>query len=116
MFVVPPAGCTPAHVRLAAAADVSLLGYDTSGDKFMRAYWMIDAVRRRDPRFDPVLLSMGSRQDAVETALMLTDIVREHLGAPPPYAGHAENEPQYKAMAQRLIEQMKEQSTRSKVA
>ena len=116
VFVVPSAGCTPAHVRLAAAADVSLLGYDTSGDTFMRAYWMIDAVRRRDPKFDPVILSMGSRKDAVETALMLTDTVREHLGAPPPYAGHAEDEPQYKAMAERLLERMKEQSARSKVA
>lgn len=116
VFVVPPAGCTPAHVRLAAAADVSLLGYDTAEDNFMRAYWMIDAVRRRDPKFDPVILSMGTRQDAVETALMLTDTVREHLGAPPPYAGHAEGELQYQSMAARLIDQMKQQSERSKVA
>ena len=116
VFVVPPAGCTPAHVRLAAAADVSLLAYDTSSDDFMRAYWMIDAVRQRDPKFDPVLLSMGPQEDAVETALMLTDIVREHLGAPPPYAGHAENQGQYKSMAEGLIVQMKEQSLRSRVA
>ena len=116
VFVVPPAGCTPAHVRLAAAADVSLLGYDTAEDNFMRAYWMIDAVRRRDPKFDPVILSMGTRQDAVETALMLTDTVREHLGAPPPYAGHAENNAQRKALAEHLIVRMKDQTQRSKVA
>jgi len=81
VFVVPPAGCSPAHVRLASASDVSLLAYDTASDNFMRAYWMVEAVRRRDPKFDPVVLSMGGRADAVETALMLTDTVREHLGA-----------------------------------
>lgn len=116
VFVLPPVGCTPAHVRLAAAADVSLLTYDTTGDKFMRAYWMIDAIRQREPRFDPVLLSMGPRADAVETALMLTDTVREHLGAPPPYAGHAENNAQRKALAEHLIVRMKDQTQRSKVA
>lgn len=116
VFVVPATGCTPAHVRLAAASDVSLLTYDTAGDQFMRAYWMIDAVRRRDPKFDPVILSTGSRVDAVETALMLTDTVRENLGAPPPYAGHAEDEPQRQTMAARLIERMREQSKTTKVA
>ena len=116
VFVVPTPGCTPAHVRLAAASDVSLLAYDTAGDKFMRAYWMIDAVRKRDPKFDPVILSMGSREDAVETALMLTDTVREHLGAPPPYAGHAADEPQCQTMAERLITRMKKQSAQTKVA
>ncbi len=116
VFVVPPVGCTPAHVRLATAADVSILAYDTAQDKFMRAYWMIEAVRRRDPRFDPVILSVGTRNDAVETALMLTDTVREHLGAPPPYAGHASDEPQRQTMADRLIGRMREQTKRSKVA
>ncbi len=112
VFVVPPAGCTPAHVRLASGSDVSLLAYDTHSDNFMRAYWMIEAVRRRDPKFDPVVLSMGERADAVETALMLTDTVREHLGAPPPYAGHAEDGP----VAERLIERMRDITERSKVA
>jgi len=116
VFVVPTPGCTPAHVRLAAAADVSLLAYDTAGDKFMRAYWMIDAVRRRDPKFDPVILSMGARNEAVETALMLTDTVREHLGAPPPYAGHIEDALGHQTMSERLITRMKEQSEQSKVA
>lgn len=112
VFVVPPAGCTPAHVRLASAADVSLLAYDTASDNFMRAYWMIEAVRRRDPKFDPVVLSMGGRADAVETALMLTDTVREHLGAPPPYAGHAEDGP----VAERLIDRMRDLAERARVA
>jgi len=116
VFVVPAPGCTPAHVRLAAAADVSLLAYETQGDNFMRAYWMIEAVRRRDPKFDPVMLSMGSPVDAVETALMLTDTVREHLGAPPPYAGHVTDKSQCQTMAERLIRRMKKQSQQSKVA
>jgi hypothetical protein len=55
----------------------------------MRAYWTIEAVRRRAPKFDPLILSCGERIESVETALMLSDTVRDHLGAPPPYAGHA---------------------------
>jgi len=88
VFVVAKPGCTAAHIRLAAAGDSCLLGYDTSGDAFMRAYWMIEAIRRRAPKFDPLILSCGDYIESVETALMLTDTVREHLGAPPPYAGH----------------------------
>jgi len=88
VFVVPEASCTPAHVRLAAASDVSVMAYATEGDAFMRAFWMIDAIRRRAPKYDPLMLSTGKRDDAVETALMLSDTVRDHLGAPPPYAGH----------------------------
>jgi len=88
VFVIAETGCTRAHTRLAAAGDICLLGYETKGDDFMRAYWMIEAIRRRAPKFDPFLLSCGRKQEAVETALMLTDCVREHLGAPPPYAGH----------------------------
>jgi MinD-like ATPase involved in chromosome partitioning or flagellar assembly len=88
VFVVVKPGCTGAHVRLAAVGDACLLGYDTSGDAFMRAYWTIEAVRRRAPKFDPLILSCGNHVESVETALMLSDIVRGHLGAPPPYAGH----------------------------
>ncbi len=88
VFVIAEPGCTSAHVKLAAAGDACLMGYDTSGDAFMRAYWMIEAVRRRAPKFDPLVLSCGDRIESVETALMLTDTVRDHLGAPPPYAGH----------------------------
>ncbi len=92
VFVIAEQGCTAAHIRLAAAADASLLGYDTNSDAFMRAYWMIEAVRRRAPKFDPFIISCGNKVDAVETALMLTDTVREHLGAPPPFAGHAQDD------------------------
>lgn len=88
VFVAPPTGCTPAHTRLAAAADVSLITYSTAGDRFMRAYWMMDAIRARAPRFDPILLSSGPKVEAAETAVMLGETVREFLGAPPIYAGH----------------------------
>lgn len=89
VFAVGPAGLSPAQASLAAGADICLLGYDTRVDGFMRAYWTIDAVRRRNRLWDPVTLSLGPTCDAVETALMLRDIVRDHLGAPAPYGGHA---------------------------
>jgi len=112
VFVVPKMGCTPAHVRLGAASDVCVLSYDTQGDKFMRAYWMLESLRRRAPNIDPLVLSTGDRQDAVETALMLADTVREHLGGPPPYAGHTDD----LHLETRLLEQMREQAARQAVA
>jgi len=104
VFVVPKAGCTPAHVRLATASDVALISYNTHSDGFMRAFWMLDAVRARSPQFDPLFLSTGEKCDAVETALMLSDTVREHLGAPPPYAGHVDD----LHAETRLLSQMRE--------
>ncbi len=112
VFVVPEVGCTPAHVRLGAASDVSVVSYDTQGDDFMRAFWMVDAVRRRAPDFDPLVLSTGEKCDAVETALMLSDTVREHLGAPTPYAGHVDD----LHIETRLLEQMRDQAARRAVA
>lgn len=91
VFVGTEAGCTSDHVRLAGAADNCLLAYDTEADNFMRAYWMIDAVRRRFPKFDPHMLSMGQKETAVETALALSELVSDVLGARPPYAGHSED-------------------------
>ena len=72
VFVVSEPGCTRAHTRLAAAGDICLLGYDTKRDDFMRAYWMIEAVRRRAPKFDPYILSCGDMEEAVETCLLYT--------------------------------------------
>ena len=89
VFVVPKAGCETGHVHLGQASDVSLMCYDTKADQVMRAYWMIEALRRRAPNYDPLILSTGAQSDAVETAFMLSETIREHLGAPPPYAGHA---------------------------
>lgn len=88
VFVGVTSGCTPAHVRLAGAADTSLLCYSSEGDKFMRAYWMMEAMRRRHPDFDPMLMSFGPQKGANEAALMLIETVKEFLGAPPPYVGH----------------------------
>jgi len=108
VFVIPEEGCTRAHMRLARASDVSLLGYGTPRDDFMRAFWLIDAVRRHMPKYDPLVLSTGPKIDAVETALMLADTVRDHLGAPPPYAGHVDDV----NIEGRLITQMRGQISR----
>lgn len=112
VFIAMPAGCTPAHIRLAAAADVGILTYDTDSDKFMRAYWMMEAVRSRAPKFDPLILSTGPAEDAVETALMLSDTLRSFLGAPPPYAGHIEDE----NVHSRILSQITQVIERKKVA
>jgi len=112
VFVGTLTGCTPAHVRLAAAADISLLAYNTQGDKFMHAYWMMETIRRRAPKFDPFFISAGNKADAVETALMLSETVHEFLGAPPPYAGHMDDI----GINERLLLQMRKAARRSAVA
>lgn len=89
VFAVGPAGLSSAQASLAAGSDICLMGYDTRVDGFMRAYWTIDAVRRRNRLWDPVTISLGPLEDAAVTALMLRDVVRDHLGAPTPYGGHA---------------------------
>lgn len=91
VFVAPPNGCTAAHTRLAAAADISLMAYSTGADRFMRAYWMMDAIRARAPKFDTLMLSAGPKVKAPETAVMLSETIREFLGAPPDYAGHIDD-------------------------
>ena len=78
----------------------------------MRAFWMIDALRRRTPQFDPLILSTGEKSDAVETAFMPSETVREHLGAPPPYAGHMDD----LHLEARLLEQMRVQAARCAAA
>ena len=112
VFVVPKAGCETGHVRLGQASDVSVMAYHTQGDQFMRAFWMVDALRRKAPKFDPLILSTGEKCDAVETAFMLSETIREHLGAPPPYAGHADD----LHIEARLLEQLRETADRRAVA
>lgn len=112
VFVVPKAGCETEHVHLGQASDVSVMFYNTLGDQFMRAFWMVDALRRRAPKFDPFILSTGEKCDAVETAFMLSETVREHLGAPPPYAGHSDD----LHVEARLLDQMREQADQRAVA
>ena len=112
LFVVPKSGCELAHIKLGHASDVSVMSYSTQGDKFMRAFWMLDALRRPRPQFDPLLLSTGEKCDAVETASMLAETIRAHLGAPPPYAGHADD----LHLETRLLAQMRLQAARRAVA
>ena len=103
IFVVPDAGCETGHVQLGQASDISVISYDTEGDQFMRAYWMVDAMRRRTPNFDPFILSTGQKSDALETSLMLSETIREYLGAPPYYGGHSED----LHIETRLLEQLR---------
>lgn len=90
VFVGAKGGCSAAHIRMAQAADFAIMTYDTAKDNFMRAYWMMEAVRERHPKFDPLLVSMGDQADSLETADLLQATIREFLGAPPPYMGHEE--------------------------
>jgi len=87
VFVCAPAGCTPAHVRLAGAADSALLSYSSTSDNFMRAYWMLNAIRMRIPRFDPLMTVHGSTDDSLETYELFAGIVSEFLGAAPALGG-----------------------------
>jgi len=112
VFVVPKAGCETGHVHLGQASDVSVMAYDTDGDQFMRAFWMVDALRRKAPKFDPLILSTGEKCDAVETAFMLAETIREHLGAPPPYAGHVDD----LHLETRLLEQLRKTADHRAVA
>ena len=86
VFVLPPSGCTPAHIRLAVAADSSVLLFHGSGDRFMRAYWMLDAIRTRAPKCDPLFVTQGPECEAAESYEMLEATIRDFLGAPPPLA------------------------------
>jgi len=45
----------------------------------------------------------GDLLESVETALMLSDTVKEHLGAPPPYAGHITDQ----GLDSRLLESLR---------
>lgn len=84
VIIAAPSGCTPAHIRLAAAADVNILHFDSQGDKFMRAFWMMDALRARCAGLDPMLIACGPKSEATEAHEMLSGTIREFLGAPPP--------------------------------
>jgi len=112
VFVVPKAGCETAHIHLGQASDISIMTYHTQSDRFMRAFWMVDALRRKSPKFDPLILSTGEKSDAVETALMLSETIREHLGAPPPYAGHSDD----LHLESRLLETLREKADHRAVA
>lgn len=83
VFVLPKSGCTPAHVRLAAAADHNIMVFDSAGDRFMRAYWMLDAIRARASGCDPIMACAGPKHEARDAYGLFAGTVREFLGAPP---------------------------------
>ena len=104
VFAVPPCGLSQAVARLASASDAAVIAYETESDLFMRAYWIIDAIRARNPRFDPHTVSYGDREEAVETAMLLEGTVRDHLGAAPIYAGHESDRDRVESLLQSMRE------------
>ena len=87
VFAVPPAGLRQPAALLASGSDACVLGFETEGTGPDRAFWMLDAIRSRNPRFDPFTLSFGPG-DAVASALRLDAQVRDHLGGTARYSGH----------------------------
>lgn len=110
VFVGTQPGCTPAHVRLAGASDTSLMNYASDGDRFMRAYWMLDAIRARAPRFDPLMIVHGDETEAFETYDMFAGTVREFLGAPPALGGIVETCDEANAIAPVLLESLRQEA------
>ncbi|MEE9347372.1 MAG: hypothetical protein V3U82_04195 [Robiginitomaculum sp.] len=115
-IVIAPAGCTPAHVRLSAAADHCALLFDSAGDRFMRAYWMLDAIRSRAPKCDPAMVAIGPRDEAQESYEMLAHSVREFLGAPPPLAGICRHGQSLAKLAGNMAQAMTARPSDAKVA
>jgi MinD-like ATPase involved in chromosome partitioning or flagellar assembly len=114
VFVGVEQGCTPAHVRLASAADTALLAYASETDRFMRAYWMLDAIRARSPKFDPLMIVEGEEAEAFETFDMLVSTVREFLGAPPALGGILETPNDTAMLAPTLLESLRQETAPSK--
>ena len=112
VFVATPTGCTPVHVNLATAADMALVLFDTDDAQFMRAYWMLEAIRQRDPMFDPLLVASGPLDEAVETAGLLRETVRSFLGAAPNYMGHMS----HPSMAHWLLQSIRKSTDSTQVA
>jgi len=110
VFVATEAGCTPAHVRLAGAADTALLAFSSESDKFMRAYWMLNAIRARAPKFDPLIIAEGEQADSFETYDMLRHTVSEFLGAPPALGGILETDQETFDLAPTLLESLRHET------
>ena len=102
VFAVPQMGLSQAVARLAAASDAAVVAFESERDLFMRAYWIIDAIRARNPRFDPHTVSYGAREDAVESALLLDATVRDHLGGSPVYSGHESDRDRVETLLQSM--------------
>ncbi len=116
VFVGAEAGCTPAHVKLASAADSALLAFSSASDKFMRAYWMLDAIRARTPKFDPLMIVQGAESESFETYDLFAGSVREFLGAPPALGGILETPSSANEIAPALLESLRAESQGRKKA
>jgi len=114
VFIGARAGCTPAHIRLAGASDASLVLYDCHGDRFMRAYWMLDAVRARVAKFDPLMIAqnnnVGAEMDGFETYELLAGTVRQFLGAAPALGGIIDQPDMATQIAPGLLEALRQDS------
>jgi MinD-like ATPase involved in chromosome partitioning or flagellar assembly len=114
VFIGTRPGCTPAHIRLAGAADAALVVYNSCGDKFMRAYWMLDAIRTRVPKFDPLMLAQISKEscevEGLETFDLLAGTVRDFLGAAPALGGILDSSESALALAPALLEALRQDS------
>jgi len=110
VFIGARPGCTPAHIRLAGAADAALVLYDSGGDKFMRAYWMLDAIRTRVPKFDPLMIAQGYETEGFETFELLAGTVRDFLGAAPALGGILESSASATEIAPVLLEALRQDS------
>lgn len=116
VFVATEEGCTPAHVKLASASDTCLLSFSSDSDQFMRAYWMLDAIRARSPKFDPLMLAEGNETEAFDAYDLFKGTVHEFLGAPPALGGILEKQADAKTLAPILLESLREETKRTKRA
>ncbi len=112
VFMACAHGCTPAHIRLASAADTCLLSYETKSDNFMRAYWFIDAVRSRVPDFDPLMIACGSEDEGLETSQLLQETINDFLGAAPALGGVLDSKESASLIAPVLLEALRHESNK----
>lgn len=115
VFIGTAAGCTPAHVKLAGAADTALLLYGADGSRFMRAYRMLDVIRARLPKFDPLLLISGAENQGFESYDLLTGTVNEGLGSAPALAGLIEQAEEISTLAPTLLETLRQETVSHRI-
>lgn len=116
VFVIPKSGCTPAHVRLAAAADNALMVFDSASDRFMRAYWMLDAIRARAPKYDPLMICSGDETEGQEAYELFAGTVRDFLGGPPRLGAIIGREDICPQRAEHILKNLIEDQMREKAA
>ncbi|MBL4853920.1 MAG: hypothetical protein JKY25_06735 [Robiginitomaculum sp.] len=116
VFIGARPGCTPAHIRLAGAADAALVLYDSHAARFMRAYWMLDAVRARVAKFDPLMIAQGKETDGFETYDLLAGTIKQFLGAAPALGGILDQPGTAAHIAPALLEALRQDSQAPKRA